>query len=485
MRHSFRLTRIMAVIVALSFIFGCSFQGAEAAKNAPVRMVPDNFSVLAKDVSPAVVHIRVEKTVKGGGTELHHFGNQPFQGDERFKDFFDDFFGRRSPHQFKPRNPHEFKQKGLGTGFIIGQDGFIVTNNHVIKDADQITVVLKDEREFDAEIVGRDAQTDLALIKIDADKDLPTARLGSSDDLQVGEWVAAIGSPFGLEHTVTAGIVSAKGRVIGSGPYDDFIQTDASINPGNSGGPLINMQGEVVGINTAIIAGGQGIGFAIPIDLANSIIGQLKTDGEVTRGWLGITIQDLKEDLAEYYGVDGQKGVLVASVIPGDPADQAGIKPNDIIIDVNGGKVTTSRELTAKSATLAVGENATVKVLRDGKEKTLNVKVGKRPLTLADAGTSRPQKEAEYGIQVADLTPEMARRLDVVDDSGVVVVSVSANSKAEKAGIQKGDLIKEVNHQNVESVSDFKKLLKNQKNADGIDLLVKRMSAGYMVIHLA
>ena len=467
----------LAVMVVALLILGSGLQIAAAAKNAPVRMIPENFSVLAKDVSPAVVHIRVEKTVKGGGAELRHFGNRSFRGDDRFKDYFDDFFGGRSPH--------EFKQNGLGTGFIIDKDGHIVTNNHVVKDADQITVVLKDKREFEAEIVGRDPQTDLALIKIDADQDLPAAQLGSSDKLQVGEWVAAIGSPFGLEQTVTAGIVSAKGRVIGSGPYDDFIQTDASINPGNSGGPLINMSGEVVGINTAIIAGGQGIGFAIPIDLANSIIGQLKTDGEVTRGWLGITIQDLKEDLAEYYGVDGKKGVLVASVIPGDPADQAGIKPNDIIIDLNGEKVTTSRELTATSATLTVGENATVTVLRDGQEKTLSVKVGKRPLTLAGARTSRPQKEADYGFQVANLTPEMARRLDVADDSGVVVVGVSADSKAEKAGIQKGDLIKEVNHQDVKSVSDFEKLLKNHKNADGIDLLVKRMNAGYVVIHLA
>jgi serine protease Do len=477
MKHSSRFIRFLAVFVMLGFIFGCSLQGAEAAKNAPVRMIPENFSVLAKDVSPAVVHIRVEKSVPGGAAEFRQFENHPFQKDDRFKNFFDHFFGGRSPR--------DFKQNGLGTGFIIDKDGYIVTNNHVVENAEKIKVVLKDKREFDAEVVGRDPQTDLALIKIDAGGDLPTARLGSSDNLQVGEWVAAIGSPFGLEQTVTAGIVSAKGRVIGSGPYDDFIQTDASINPGNSGGPLINMQGEVVGINTAIIAGGQGIGFAIPIGLANSIIAQLKSDGEVTRGWLGITVQDLKEDLAEYYGVGGKKGVLVASVIPDDPADQAGIKPNDIITDLNGEKVTTSRELTAKSATLTVGESATVTVLRDGKQKTLSVKVGKRPLTLAEAGTSRPEKEAEYGFQVADLTPEMARRLDIAGDSGVVVVGVSADSKAEKAGIQKGDLIEEVNRQDVKSVSDFKKLIKNHKAAEGIDLLVKRMNAGYMVIHLA
>ena len=477
MKLTSRLLNPVVVVVMAVALLGAGFQSAAAAKTAPVRMVPQNFSTLAKDVSPAVVHIRVEKTVQGGGAAVRQFENPPFQGDDRYKDFFDHFFGGR--------NPHEFKQKGLGTGFIIDKDGFIVTNNHVVQDADSIKVVLKDKREFDAKVVGRDPQTDLALIKIDAKKNLPAVRLGSSDKLQVGEWVAAIGSPFGLEQTVTAGIVSAKGRVIGSGPYDDFIQTDASINPGNSGGPLINMNGEVVGINTAIIAGGQGIGFAIPIDLANNVIEQLKTNGEVTRGWLGITIQDLNGDLAEYYNLKDQSGVLVADVVPGDPADKAGIKPDDIIIDVNGKKVTTGHELTAMTARLSVGDNATLTVLRDGKQKHFDVEVGKRPLTLASAGTPRPEKETEFGFQVAELTPEMASRLNVAAESGVVVVGVNANSKADKAGIQKGDLIKEVNRRSIESVGEFKKLIHTSQKGDGIDLLVKRMNAGYVVVHLA
>ena len=477
MKLTSRLLNPVVVVVMAVALLGAGFQSAAAAKTAPVRMVPQNFSTLAKDVSPAVVHIRVEKTVQGGGAAVRQFENPPFQGDDRYKDFFDHFFGGR--------NPHEFKQKGLGTGFIIDKDGFIVTNNHVVQDADSIKVVLKDKREFDAKVVGRDPQTDLALIKIDAKNNLPAVRLGSSDKLQVGEWVAAIGSPFGLEQTVTAGIVSAKGRVIGSGPYDDFIQTDASINPGNSGGPLINMNGEVVGINTAIIAGGQGIGFAIPIDLANNVIEQLKTNGEVTRGWLGITIQDLNGDLAEYYNLKDQSGVLVADVVPGDPADKAGIKPNDIIVDVNGKKVTTGHELTAMTARLTVGDKATLTVMRDGKQKHFDVKVGKRPLTLASAGTPRPEKETEFGFQVAELTPEMARRLNVAAESGVVVVGVNANSKADKAGIQKGDLIKEVNRQGVESVGQFKELIRTSQKGDGIDLLLKRMNAGYVVVHLA
>ena len=477
MKHSKTFSRYFVVLMMVGVMLGSSFQIAGAAKNAPPRMIPENFSMLAKDVSPAVVHIRVEKTLKGAGPQLHQFENHPFDKNEHYKDFFDHFFG--------DKGPQEYNQKGLGTGFIIDKDGYIVTNNHVVQGADKIKVVLKDKKEFDAQIVGRDPQTDLALIKIDAKDNLPTVRLGRSDKLQVGEWVAAIGSPFGLEQTFTAGIVSAKGRVIGSGPYDNFIQTDASINPGNSGGPLINMNGEVVGINTAIIAGGQGIGFAIPIDLANDIIAQLKDNGEVTRGWLGITVQDLNEELAQYYKLRDNAGVLVADVVPGDPADQAGIKAKDVIIELNGETVKTSRELTAKAANLPVGKKATVTVLRDGKKSSFNVKVAKRPLTLADIGAPRQQKETRFGFQVTDMTPEMARRLNLADEKGVVVVGVMANSKAEKAGIQKGDLIKEVNRHRVESTGEFKKLIHKHNSGDGIDLLVKRINAGYMVIHLA
>jgi serine protease Do len=310
--------------------------------------------------------------------------------------------------------------------------------------------------------------------------------MGSSENLRVGEWVAAIGSPFGLEHTVTAGIVSAKGRVIGSGPYDDFIQTDASINPGNSGGPLINMRGEIVGINTMIIAGGSGIGFAIPIDQAKDIIAQLKTGGEVTRGWLGVTIQDLKGDLAEYYGVQNKSGVLVASVIPGDPADRAGIQPNDIITEVAGKKVTTSRDLTNLAAKLDVGDTARVTVLRDGRQKTFDLKVGKRPLTMAAASDhQRQEKEGEYGFQVTELTPQVAQRYNIKETTGVIVIGVEPNSKAQAAGVQQGDLIIEVNRKNVASVQDFNNLIDQHKKGDGINLLVKRMNGGLMVIHLA
>ncbi len=478
MKHTFTFTRYIVVMVMVGLMLGSGLPMAAAAKNAPVQMVPQDFSSLADTVSPAVVHIRVEKTVKGGGPALPQFKQNPFGDNEQFKEFFGRNFGQQ-------RQP-EFKQPGQGSGFIIDKSGYIVTNNHVVAGADTIKVILKDDTEYDAKIVGRDPVTDIALIKVAAKGNLPTVPMGSSEKLRVGEWVAAIGSPFGLEHTVTAGIVSAKGRVIGSGPYDDFIQTDASINPGNSGGPLINMRGEIIGINTMIIAGGSGIGFAIPIDQAKDVIAQLKAGGEVTRGWLGVTIQDLKGNLAEYYGVQDKSGVLVASVVPGDPADQAGIQPNDIITKVGGKKITTSRDLTNLAAKLGVGDTARVTVLRDGRPKTLKVKVGKRPLTMAAASDhQRQEKEGEYGFEVTELTPQVAQRYNVKDTAGVIVVNVDPKGKAHEAGIQQGDLIIEVNRKNVASVKDFKNLIDQHKKSDGINLLVKRMNGGLMVIHLA
>lgn len=478
MKQTRTFSKYIMVMVMVGLMLGPGLSAATASKNAAVRMVPQNFSALADTVNPAVVHIRVVKTVKAGGSDMRRFGQHPFGGNEQFKDFFGRHFG--------PQHRPNFKQPAQGSGFIIDKSGYIVTNNHVVEGADTIKVVLTDDTEYDAEIVGRDPVTDIALIKVAAKGNLPTVPMGSSDNLKVGAWVAAIGSPFGLEHTMTAGIVSAKGRVIGSGPYDDFIQTDASINPGNSGGPLINMQGEVVGINTMIIAGGNGIGFAIPIDLVKGIVGQLKASGEVTRGWLGVTIQDLKGDLAAYYGFKGEGGVLVASVVAGDPADRAGIQPKDIITEIDGKRVATSRDLTALAARLPVGGTARITVLRDGHQKHLTLKVGKRPLTVAAAsGHRQKEKEGEYGFQVTEVTPEMARRFNIKKTAGVIVVGVEPDSKAQAASIQQGDLIIEVNRKNVASVKNFKKLIDRYKKGGGINLLVKRMNGGLKVLHLA
>jgi serine protease Do len=468
----FTLALIGAIFIIANYVTGPSAH----AKSTEFFNAPASFNQLAEMVSPAVVNIRTVKTIKGGGPVFRQFQRDPRGRQGPFKDFFERFFGEDMQK--------EFKQPSLGSGFIIDKEGFVVTNNHVIEDADQIKVKLKDGREYDATIVGRDPNTDIALLKIDSGEDLPTAKLGDSDELKVGQWVVAIGSPFGLEHTVTAGIVSAKGRVIGSGPYDDFIQTDASINPGNSGGPLLNLNGEVVGINTAIVAGGHGIGFAIPVNLAKGIIVALKTEGEVTRGWLGVAIQDLNGDMAEYYEVENKKGVFVMDVFEGDPADKAGIKPKDIILEVNGQKIKTSRRLTSMIAGIPVGETAKIKILRDGKEKTVMVKIVKRDETkLASRG--RPKEQAqEFGIRVSNLTPEIAQRLNIAETSGVIVTEIQSGGKGEEADIRVGDIIKEINRRPIETVSDYQEILSQVDSGESVNLFIRRKNAGFLVAKL-
>jgi serine protease Do len=471
--------RIILLILLGGFFIIAGFHSNPPAyaKTTDVITVPGNFSRLAEMAGPAVVNIRTVKTIKGGGPVFRNFRRNPHGGEDPFKDFFEKFFGEDTQR--------EFKQPSLGSGFIIDKEGFVVTNNHVIQDAEQIKVKLGGDTEYDAEVVGRDANTDLALLKIKTGKDLPFLKLGDSDELKIGQWVVAIGSPFGLERTVTAGIVSAKGRVIGSGPYDNFIQTDASINPGNSGGPLINMQGEVVGINTAIIAAGQGIGFAIPINLSKKIIAQLKSEGEVTRGWLGVAIQDMTSEMAEYYGLKDRKGVLVADVFKGDPADEAGIQAKDIILEVNDRKIETSRQLTAMIADLKVGEPAKVDVFRNGKIKTFYIKLAKRDdQKLASHSTPREREEEKFGIQVAELTPEITQRFGIGDTTGVIVINVESDGKGAEAGVQMGDIIKEINHRIIESVKDYTAAMDKIKDDESVNLFIWRKNAGFMVIKL-
>jgi serine protease Do len=438
--------------------------------------IPESFSKLAETVSPAVVNISTVKTIKGGGPVFRHFHQNPRGDQDPFKDFFDKFFGNEQQR--------EFKQRSLGSGFIIDKDGYIVTNNHVIDDADEIKVKLNSGKEYDAKIIGRDPSTDIALIKIKADSSYSVAKLGDSDALKVGEWVVAIGSPFGLAHTVTAGIVSAKGRVIGSGPYDDFIQTDASINPGNSGGPLLNMKGNVIGINTAIIASGQGIGFAIPVNMAKDVIKQLKEQGEVTRGWLGVGIQDINDEMADYYGIKDKEGVLVSKVFPGDPADEAGIKTKDIITEVNGQKIKSSHELTRIIADFHVGEKVKIKVLRDGKEKTFIVKIAKRQQAKIASSNMPYKKQEVFGIQVSDLTPEIANRLNLQETEGVVVTDVQSGSQGDDKGVQVRDIIKEINHKSINSVDDYNNAINKVKKGDTVSMFIKRANAGFFVIKL-
>ncbi len=476
MKIAKKLTTYIMILSFAGFLLGFTPNTAISKTSGQSTMVPMNFTDLAQKAKPGVVNIRTVKIVKGGGRVFRHFFGKPFGDNDPFKDFFGP-----NPGQDPQR---EFKQRSLGSGFIIDRKGYIVTNNHVVENADQIKVKLANEKEFDAKIVGRDPKTDLALIKIAASSDLVPLKIGDSDALKVGTWVVAIGSPFGLEQTVTAGIVSAKGRIIGSGPYDDFIQTDASINPGNSGGPLINMKGEVVGINTAIIASGQGIGFAIPINLADGIIAQLKTSGEVTRGWLGVGIQDLTPELAEYYKVKDKKGVLVTHVFKGDPADKGGIKAKDIIIKIDGKPVPTARELSGTIAGIAVGKKIAILLIRDGKEKTVYIKVAKRK-----DDESLVSKEAEssngLGLMASELTPEIAKQLGFDENEmGVMITGVKPGSKGELAGVRQGDLIKEINRKPVSTLNDYQKKMQKIKKGETIHLLIKRSRIGFIVIKI-
>jgi len=361
----------------------------------------------------------------------------------------------------------------VGTGCIISQDGYILTNNHVVEGADQIKVKMSDGKEFDGRIIGRDPKTDLALVKIDGASGLKPLKLGDSEALKVGNWVVAVGSPFGLEQTVTAGIVSAKGRVIGSGPYDNFIQTDASITPGNSGGPLINMQAEVVGINTAIIASGQGIGFAIPINMAKEIVPQLQKTGHVTRGLLGVNIQDLTPELAKSFGLKDTQGALVANVVPDGPAGKAGILQGDVVVKFNGQQIRAAKDLSRIVAGTPVGQTVAVQVIREGKTVDLQAKVGE----MEDENATAAEKDASHktlGISVQNLTPQIAGKLGLKDTVGIVVVNVAPESPAAEAMILPGDVIKEINRQAVKNVDDFVQKIDKTKAGDTLLLLITR-----------
>ena len=443
----------------------CATAAASTAAVSNTPMVPANFSDLAEKVRPGVVNIQVVKKVKNIGFAPHEFFGSPFGEKNPFGDFFGPF-SEGNP-------PRGFQQQGVGSGFVMSEDGYIVTNNHVIENSDKIKVKFASGKEFTAKVIGRDRKTDLALIKIEGASDLHPLKLGNSDSLKVGSWVVAVGSPFGLEQTVTVGIVSAKGRVIGSGPYDNFIQTDASINPGNSGGPLINMNGEVVGINTAIIPNGQGIGFAIPVNMAKEIAPQLQKNGHVIRGWLGVSVQEVTPELAKSFGLKDNKGALVAEVFKGTPAEKAGIEQGDIIVGFNGKDVGDSKELPRILASTPVGEKVTIKLQRNGSSFERTVKVGEmeeKKAELAEEDTSHKS----LGLTVQDVTPEIAQELGLENDEGVVVASVESGSPASDAGIQAGDIIKSINQKPVTDVADFVKKAKSARGQENILLLVQR-----------
>ncbi|HYB74131.1 MAG TPA: DegQ family serine endoprotease [Candidatus Sulfotelmatobacter sp.] len=423
---------------------------------------------LAKALRPAVVNISTTQQIQQG-----RHPSTPFRGprgeDDPFQEFMRRFFGEG------PSRPHQ--AQSLGSGFIIHPDGFIVTNNHVVENATDIRVKLEDGKEYKATVVGRDPKTDLALIKIDA-KNLPVAPFGNSEKLEVGEPVMAIGNPFGLDATVTTGIISAKGRVIGEGPYDDFIQTDASINRGNSGGPLINTLGEVVAINTAIFSptgGSVGIGFAIPINQAKTILPQLQAKGAVTRAWLGVSIQQVTPDLAKTLGLSDPRGALVADVVADSPAEKAGMKQYDVIVEFDGKAVKSSHDLPRLVAETPVGKNVTVKALREGKEITVRATLAVLDEErLASRGSGGAPSRAKLGMALQDITPEMAQTLGLKDPRGVVVTQIEPGSPADAAGLQVGDVILEVNRTKVQNLRETQQALEKTGPDRGTLLLVKR-----------
>jgi serine protease Do len=474
MEQKKRLKTILIALLMVGALLGVGYGVSIAVKHSDTAvptgstvsetpMVPANFSELAEKVRPGVVNIQVVKKIKNIDFGFHRFSGIPFGEKNPFGDFFGPF-SEENP-------PRGFEQRGVGSGFVMNRDGYILTNNHVVEDADQIKVRLVNGKEYDGKIVGQDTKTDLALIKIKASSDLQPLDLGNSDDLKVGSWVVAVGSPFGLEQTITAGIVSAKGRVIGSGPYDNFIQTDASINPGNSGGPLINMKGEVVGINTAIIASGQGIGFAIPINMAKEIAPQLQEKGHVIRGWLGVSIQEVTPALAKSFDLKEKKGALVAQVISGSPAEKAGIEQGDIIVEFDGKEVTDSKDLPRIVASTPVGKAVTIKLIRNGKVLDRQMKVGEMEEKVEVA---KAPSHKSLGITVQNLTPEIARGLGLKKDTGVVVTRVEPGSPAADAGIQTGDVVQEVNRKPIKNVEDFVQKIDKAKGQENVLLLIQR-----------
>lgn len=438
---------------------------AAAASAAPP---PESFADLAEDLKPSVVNISTTKVTKGG--KMFHDFPSPFgRKNDQFRDFFgDDFFERF----FGDRSPKEFKSQSLGSGFILDKDGYIITNNHVVENADEIMVRLSDEHEFEAEIIGTDPKTDLALIKIDPKEDvLHAVKLGESTEVRVGDWVMAIGNPFGYGHTVTAGIVSAKERVIGAGPYDNFLQTDAAINPGNSGGPLFDMTGRVVGINTAIVAGGTGIGFAIPVNMAKEIVNQLKDKGKVTRGWLGVMIQEITKDLARTFDLDEAAGALVSDVVKDGPAEEAGILRGDIIIEFDGEKVDKMNQLPRLVAERSPGKKVKVVVLRKGKKESLTVKLAELE---DDLLAGKASVEEDMGLTIQEITPELSKHLQLDVEEGLVVSGVEPGSAAGAAGMRRGDVIVEVNQEEVRDMKSYREALKETKGKESVLYLVKR-----------
>ena len=453
------LPRISFVIIVFSLISPLSALAEDSKGIDTLRQLGKAFASVAEKDSPSVVSIKANQAITQ--TYSGPFGDSPFD-DEFFQQFFGRQFRQQQPQQQQRQQQRPQQRKIIrpvqGSGFIVSQDGYILTNNHVVEDAEKIMVTLLDGRELQAKLVGTDPSTEVAVIKIDAN-DLHALEMADSDTLEVGEWVIAIGNPFGLSHTVTVGIVSAKGRSgLGLSTYEDFIQTDAAINPGNSGGPLIDLDGKVVGINTAIVGSGGniGIGLAIPINMAKNVYDQIVQKGKVIRGFLGVTIQDVTPDLAESFKLKDAKGVLVPDVTPDSAAAKAGLKAGDIIIAFDGQPVEKAAEFQRRVAMKRPGSEVEITVLRDGKKQTLTAKLEERPSNEQIASNTKEQASEKLGLTVQNLTDDLAKQFGFVGQKGVLVTDVESDSPAAMAGIQPGSLIQEVNRKSVENVKEFK-----------------------------
>lgn len=465
----------LSLTVLLFGLFFCI--GKDKANSLPkndklttAKSLGQAFVEVAKKVQPSVVNITTEKTVTIKPWE--RFGEDFFKGSP-FEEFFRGF---GSPRERGKEYRH--RQRSGGSGVIVDKEGYILTNNHVIEGADKVKVRLADGREFVATVKGQDSRTDLAVLHIKA-KDLPVAVLGDSDKLEVGEWAIAIGSPFGLEHTVTVGVISAKGRSgLGTGTYEDFVQTDASINPGNSGGPLINIDGEVVGINAMIIQPGTGIGFAIPINMAKQILNDLIKTGKVVRPWLGISVQELTPEMMEHFKVKEKEGVLVGQVYPGTGAEKAGLASGDIIKAVDDKTVKSVNELVKEVQKKKVGQKLKLSIVRDGKPMTIEITTSAMP----DKAELQKEKEGEekLGARLQELTPQLATRYRITGiKQGVVVTAVEDGSFADEMGLQEGDVILEINRKKIESLKDFDKAMKEASVEKGILFQIHRKGSSF------
>jgi serine protease Do len=479
-RRSFRIGIIAGVFllsgvlvgVLLSAGSGWVSPAVSASVTNPVAMAggSNGFPAVAKGTMPAVVNISTSRTVRHPGGQAG-----PFMDDPMFKHFFGEEFNKRF------QVPRERREASLGSGVIVSADGYIVTNAHVVEKADEIKVLLADKREFTGKVVGSDSKSDIAVIKISA-KDLPTLGWGDSEKLEVGEYVLAIGNPFGLNSTITLGIVSAVGRAnMGIEQYENFIQTDAAINPGNSGGALVNTRGELVGINTAIFSrtgGNMGIGFAIPSNMVKSVMDSLVKHGKVVRGYLGVSIQDVNPKIAKQFGLDQAQGALVSEVVSGSPAEKSGIQSGDVITRFDGKAIENSSMLRNRAAETDVGRSVEVEVLRDKKPVKLSIKVAEQPKDMTASGESvksEGKSTVLAGFEVQDLTAEIGSQLNLPRGTqGVVVSAVESGSAAEEAGIHRGDVIVELNRKAVRNIDDFQRLSKSVGKADSVLLLLVR-----------